>query len=237
MTTSVFDNNKAPAPISNGKRSIYIRGIAIATLILLSASLLGCMHKPKPTFGPPLVVFIVDRTASTSDIQKQLLKYSSDALSEYSKDGPMHFVLINLDEKPTVAMEKSGDLTREQIEDILSRIKNIDYKGKGTDIVSAFDKAYEYYNFEKKKPSSFRILCFTDGLVEAPRGQIFRKWSKIDTGKFKNSEASIGVYFIDSAVRQQVEGALSGTKFLIKEKNQAISEVKEEKYDLPGITQ
>lgn len=237
MAISVFGNREKQLHDCGSKNAVLTRCFVAAVLLLVVVFSTGCNRKQKQTLGPPLVIFIVDRTSSTTEFQGALLKYSAEALYEYSKEGPMHFVLVNLDEKPSMDIEKSGDLTSDQVDEILTHVKKIDYNGKGTDIVGAFDKAYEYYTYEKKKPRAFRLLCFTDGLVQAPRGQKFRQWSELDANKFKKSGASVGVYFIDPSVRQQVESALSGTGALIKERNQAKSEVKEETYDLPGIAQ
>lgn len=216
--------------------------LPVLVALLCAAAMNGCSRgsqEPSPTPskapGPQLVVFIIDRTASTSKIQEPLLKYASDALSEYSKEGPMHLILINLDEKPSMDIEKSGDLTSDDVDDVVSHIKQIDYKGKGTDIVGAFDKAYEYYTYEKAPPKAFRILCFTDGLVESLTGQKFRPWSKLDAEKFKKASASIGVYFLASSARGEVEKALAGLGALIKEEGESKTEAKNEEYDLPGI--
>ncbi|MCL5670076.1 MAG: hypothetical protein M1423_02085, partial [Acidobacteria bacterium] len=147
--------------------------------------------------------------------------------------------------KPTMDVEESGDLTSDQVDDVIAHVKRIDYSAKGTDIMGAFDLAYNYYTYEKKRPRAFRILCFTDGLIESPPGQKFRPWSTFNQDKFRKAGASIGIYFLAetapgikaNSVRQQVEGATRNLKCVIEEEGEAKDDVKNGTFHLPGLAQ
>lgn len=208
---------------------------ALLICLVAGVSLLpSCRPAPK---GPPLVVMIVDRTASTSSFSGQLQSYAAAAIAEYAKQGKMHIVLINLDESPSMDIEKTGELTNDEIDEINGYIKQVDYQAKGTDIVGAFDKACEYYGYERVPPRVFRVLCFTDGLAESATSRKFRQWSDLDATKLKEANAQVAVYFVSSQVRGQVESALSGMNAKIKETSQAKGEAEKETFDLPGVLQ
>ena len=208
------------------------RLIAGTIVLLALAGLVGCGRK-KPR-GPLFAVFIVDSSASVSQHQEEMLAYARLALDDYSKTGPIKVTVVNLNESPSVEFQKEGELYEEDLEEVLKHVKEIDYDANGTDIISAFELAQQYYGYEKIPPRAFKILCFTDGLIEGPKGNSYRQWTDFDWAKIGQLGASIGVYFVDPKVRHELETALApvGT-FFIKNKNDALDDLKNEEAKLP----
>lgn len=245
MTISALRNREKQSRGCGSVKTTLARCLVIAVLLILVVLPTGCSHQRKRTSGPPLVVLIVDRTSTTKHIQKDLVTYASEALSEYAQEGQMHIVLVNLDQKPSMDVEQSGELTSDKMDSVIAHVKKIDDSAKGTDIIGAFDVAHDYYSYEKKKPKAFRILCFTDGLIESPPGQKFRPWSAFDKEKFAKAKASIGIYFLASSkqgtkanqIRHDVESATKGLDCIIEEEGQAKEDVRDGTFHLPGRAQ
>jgi len=209
------------------------KSLTTAVVIVLALAALGGCGKRQPR-GPLFVVFIVDRTASVSELQDEILAYARLALDDYSKTGPIKVTVVNLNESPSVEFQKEGELYEEDVEEVLGHVKGINYDAKGTDIISAFELAQQYHGYEKIPPRAYKILCFTDGLIEGPKGHGYRQWADFDWAKMGQLGASIGIYFVDPKVRHEIETAPApvGT-FFIKNKNDALDDLKNEEARLP----
>ncbi len=210
-----------------------MRNIIIIISILISGILItGCSSKEKK--GPNYVVMIVDTSGSIKNFNSDLIKYANKALREYADQGNLKLTLINLNEKPTVEIQKEGELYREDIERILNHIKTIEYKAKGTDVIGSIELAKQYYSYEKIKPRSVKILCFTDGVIEGPAGSHYKSWEEIDLSFLNEGNGQIGFYFINPEVRADVEKAtINIRKVIIKNKNDALEDLSQNDIVLP----
>ena len=209
------------------------RSCVTALLLLLCAGGLSC--KPAPPRPPQFVVLIVDTSASVAPLQDSILGYAKAALNEYAAKGKMKVTVINLDEAPSVEFQREGVLYEEDVDDIVAHVKAIDYDAKGTDIIGAFELALRYYGYEKTPPTVVKILCFTDGFAEGPKGTDFRDWGDHDWSRLGATKASVAVYFVDPRNRDKVEGALgpSAGQYVVKNANDALDELQRGEPYLP----
>ncbi len=198
----------------------------------------GCRSRPAEKKGPLFVAFIVDTSESASDYQSKMAAYAKTALEEYGRQGPINAVVINLNQDPKVVYQDKEPVRDDDAEKIVRLIGKADLNATGTDIVTAFEMALNYHSYERIKPAGFKILCFTDGHVDPPKGRTVRKWSELDWARFEAAGASIGVYFLDNAkhgaVRAEVEAALRPVKsVVIKESPAAVADLDQDAVELP----
>ena len=209
------------------------RWLAVALSLIGFIGLIGGCAK-RERRGPLFAVLIIDTSASVSGLHDDMLEYARLTLDHYSKLGPMKLTIIKLDEDPTAELQKEGYLYEDDIADVLKYVKNITYDAKGTDIIGAFDLAERYYGYEKIRPRAFKILCFTDGFIDAPKGQHYRKWGQFDWAKMGEQGASIGLYFVDPKVRDEIERALAPVNnYFVKNKNDALDDLKNQNPKFP----
>lgn len=204
--------------------------VLVAVLVLV---VVGCNGKKKTT-GPQFVAIIVDTSASCASLRPQLIDYAKLALTDYAAKGKIKVTIINLNEDPSVEFQKDGEFYDEDIDEIIKHVKGIRYNAKGTDIISAFECALKYYSYEKVTPRSFKILCFTDGLIDPAKGRVCRKWSGFDWKKLNSQGASVGLYFIDPKVRDDIESSLRVLgAYFVQNRNDAIDALKNEEAKIP----
>lgn len=214
-----------------------MRSAMVVLICLALACLTGCRAgSTQKAAGPLFVCFIVDSSASVSGFQSSILQYAQLALDQYSREGQMKVTVINLNEKPTVEFQTKRDLFEEDIPGVINQVKNINYNAKGTDIVSAFELASQYFGYEQPAPSGFKLLCFTDGVIEGTAGQKFRRWSDFDWSKLQQQGANVGLYFInpDPKLREEIQvsvGKLGNA--IVKNNKEAVDDLKQEEPDLP----
>lgn len=211
-----------------------LRRIALPVLVAaLLLAVFGCNGRKKAT-GPQFVAIIVDTSASCASLRPQLIDYAKLALTDYAAKGKIKVTIINLNESPSVEFQKEGEFYDEDIDEIIKHVKDIHYNAKGTDIISAFDCAQKYYSYEKVTPRSFKILCFTDGLIDPAKGRTCRKWSEFDWKKLNTQGASVGLYFIDPKVRDDIESSLKALgAYFVQNRNDAIDALKNEEAKIP----
>jgi len=204
-----------------------------ATLVLMGL-LTGCTT-PKAQ-GPLFVAIIIDSSASVGEHEESILKYAKLALDEYCRRQTVHVAVINLDEDPTVEFQKEGDFYEEDIEDIIAHVEAIDSDARGTDVISAFELALQYYSYQKVPPAGLKILCFTDGHIDAPTGEMYRQWSDLDWQPLVDTDAGVGLYFVDTDedLRAEIEQSLRPiANTVIKNENEAFDDLKWEEPVIP----
>ena len=224
-------------------RGVWGRGwLRLAVLVVCAAATLAttaCRH-PDPTAspvalkkknGPLFLVLIVDTSASVSGYRGNICKYVQAAVEQYGASGPLKVTVINLNEKPSRDFQKDGEFYADDVDELLKYIKTVDLKAKGTDVVGALEKAVEYRGYERVEPRDFKVLCFTDGIIEGPKK--YKTYKDFDWGAFKKSGAGIGFYFVDPSVRKELEASVKDLNVVIKEKNDALDDVNQEEPKVP----
>lgn len=156
------------------------------------------------------VVLIIDTSASVSRFGKDIAQYAQLALERYTAEGPVKVTIIDLNEAPSVEFQTDRELFPDDITGIVSKVGEIRYDAKGTDIISALDLVTKYWGYEPAPPSIVKVLCFTDGHIDNAPGKIFRRWEEADLSEFAKLNADIGIYFIDtdSKLREAMQKAL-----------------------------
>lgn len=208
-----------------------------APLVMLMALtvLCGCLNGGEER-GPLFVAVIVDSSASVAEYEKEILAYARLALDEYCRTQEVHVAVINLDEDPKVEYQKEGDLYEEDIEDILSHIEAIDHDAKGTDIMGSLELAMKYHGYLKMPPSGLKILCFTDGYIDAPPGGTVKQWDEFDWSRLAAMDAGVGFYFIatDEALRAKIEAAIASLAHtVVRNENEAQDDLRIEEPLIP----
>lgn len=211
------------------------RQAASLVVVMAITVLCGCLNGGEEQ-GPLFVAVIVDSSASVAEFEKQIMAYAKLALDEYCRTQEVHVAVVNLDEDPKVEFQKTGDFYEEDIEEILSHIEAIDHDAKGTDIIGALDLVMTYYSYQKLPPSGLKILCFTDGYIDAQPGGTVRQWDEFDWERLAQMNAGVGFYFIatDEALRAKIQTALGSINdTVVRNENEALDDLKLEEPAIP----
>jgi len=209
---------------------------ATVVTFTLAIGLAGCPRPNTEQAGPAFLALIVDSSASVAPLEPYILKYARFAMESYALRGPVHVALINLNEAPTVEFEQEGTLYDEEVDAVISHIKDINPDARGTDIIAAMELAIKYYTYQQVKPSAFTVMCFTDGHIDPPPGGSVRQWEDFDWTQFAQRGAKIGFYFVDvdPKLRDRIEAVLRSTSSsVVRNRNEAIDDVKKQEPILP----